>query len=96
MDELKKEIKIGLDKILDEMRSLSNSRNISIEDGYRKESFVLISYSHCYDLYFNLLSDFEKVMRVCSRFIDGFGYKINTSMDNGELNTTIDIITYNN
>ena len=95
MDELKQEIKIGLDKILDEMRSLSNFRNISIEGNYRKESFLLSSYSQRYDLYFNLLSDFEKVMMVCSRLIDGFGYKISTSMDNGELNTTIDIITYN-
>ena len=96
MDDLKKEIKIGINKILDVMRSLSNASNISIEGDYRKESFVLISYSHCYDLYFDLLSDFEKVMRVCSRLMDGFGYKINTSMDNGKLNTTIDIITYNN
>lgn len=95
MDDLKKEVKKSLDKMLDEMRSLSNSRNVSFEGDYRKESFLLISYSHCYDLYFNLLSDFEKILRVCSRFIDGFGYKINTSMDNGELNTTIDIITYN-
>lgn len=95
MDDLKKEVKKSLDNMLDEMRSLSNSRNVSFEGDYRKESFIFIdsSLDYNYDLDY-VFGDFEKVMKVCSRLIDGFGYSMNFNIENGRVYAIIDIRTY--